>query len=65
MVPILDSSSEHRAKNVMNQVFVKGIRVHRQSRYFISRKTPLLLHTCATRSELPSYMSTMIYMDYQ
>ena len=42
--------------------FVKGIWLHRQTRYirfFFSRNSHVLLHTCATFSELPSYISTM------
>ena len=52
-----------------NQVFrfIKGIRLHRQSRQirFFSRKRPALLYTCATCSELPSYISTMVRMGFQ
>ena len=47
----------------LNQVFrfVKGIWLHRNSRIiFFSRKRPILLHMCATCSELPSYISTMV-----
>ena len=41
--------------------FVEGISVHRKSRKIrvFSWKCPILHHTCATCSELPSYMSTM------
>ena len=46
----------------VNQVFrfVKGIWLHRQSRQirFFSRKRTILLHTCATCSELPSCIIT-------
>ena len=46
----------------VNRVFrlVEGIWLHRmgrQIRFFWER--PILLHTCATCSELPSYISTM------
>ena len=37
--------------------FVEGIWLHRKSRkiLFFFRKRPILLHTCAACSELPSY----------
>lgn len=40
--------------------FAAGIWLHRESRQirFFFRKRPILLHMCATRSELPSYLST-------
>ena len=43
----------------VNQVFrfVEGIWSHRKSRH----KRPILLHTCATWSEPPSYISTIFY----
>ena len=31
---------------------------------FFSRKRPILLHTCVTCSELPSYISTMSTMHF-
>ena len=42
--------------------FVKGIWLHQKSLQIriISRKRPILHHTCATCSELPSYINTMI-----
>ena len=46
----------------VNMVFrFRGIRLHRQSRQIRkkNRITPLLLHTSATCSELPYYISTM------
>jgi len=48
-----------------NQVlrFVEGVWLHRKNRliiFFFSRKRPILLHTCATCSELPSNMNTMV-----
>ena len=47
----------------VNQVFrfVEGIWLHRKSCQvsFNFRKRPILLYTCATCSELPSYISTM------
>ena len=58
---IYDGSSEHGAN--VNQVFrfVKGTWLHRKSRQIriLFRKRPILLHTCATCSELPSYKITM------
>ena len=40
--------------------FVEGIWLHRKSRQIrFFRKRPILLHTCARCSELPSYISTM------
>ena len=41
--------------------FVEGIWLHRKSRHirFFFRKRPILLHTCATCSELTSYIRTM------
>ena len=49
----------------INQLFrfVDGIRSHRKSRHFF-RKRLILLHTCATCSELPSYISTMGKLGY-
>ena len=48
----------------VNQIFkfVEGIWLHKKSRQirFFSRKIPILLHTCATCSEVPSYKSTMV-----
>ena len=41
--------------------FVKSIRLHQESRQ--NRKRPILHHTCATCSDLPSYISTMIQGD--
>ena len=50
---------------VVNQKFrfVEGIWLHRQSRQvpFIFRKLPILHHMCETCTELPSYISTMMY----
>ena len=47
----------------VNQVFrfVEGILLHRKSRQIrnFCRKRPIFLHTCATCSELPSYISAM------
>ena len=46
----------------VNQVFrfVEGIWLHRKIRKSISfLKSPILLHICATCSELPVYTSTM------
>ena len=46
----------------VNQVFrfVKGIWLHRKScQIRFIWKRPILLHTCATSSEVPSYISTM------
>ena len=42
--------------------FVKGIWLHRKIRYIRKKnqKRPILHHTCATYSELPSYISTML-----
>ena len=49
---------------VVNQEFrfVEGIWLHRQSRQvpFIFRKLPILHHICATCSELPSYINTIV-----
>ena len=40
--------------------FFEGIWLHRKSRQIrFFRKRPILHHTCATCSELPSYISTM------
>ena len=38
--------------------FVEGIWLHRKSRQI--RKRPILPHMCATCSELPSYISTIL-----
>ena len=45
--------------------FVEDIRLHRNSRQIqrTFRKRPILHHTCATYSELPSYISTMVKVD--
>ena len=48
----------------VNQVFrfVEGILLHRKSSQiliFFSLKRPILRHMCATRSQLPYYISTM------
>ena len=48
----------------INQVFlfVEGIWLHQKSsliRFFFARKRPISLYMCATRSELPSCISTM------
>ena len=43
--------------------FVEGMWLHRKSRqirHFLSKNPPILHHTCATCSELPSCMRTMI-----
>ena len=42
--------------------FVEGIWLNRKSRQIrnIFRKRAILRHTCTTRSDLPSYISTMI-----
>ena len=40
--------------------FVEGIWLHRKDRQIrFFRKRPILLHMCATCSELPSYLNTM------
>ena len=63
-VLILDGGSEHGAhiwgKSGISR-FVKGILLQRQSQqiHFFSQKIPILLHTCATCSELPSYICIM------
>ena len=42
--------------------FVEGIWLHRKSRQIQdeNRKRPILHHTCAICSELPSYICTMV-----
>ena len=64
MVLILDGSSEHGAHKIWSKSgirFVEGIWFHRQSHQirFLFRKSLILLHTCATCSELPCYIITM------
>ena len=52
----------------VNEVrFVKGFRLHRQSRQIRNyyRKIPILVHTWVTCSELPSNISTMHYLHSQ
>ena len=53
----------HRVNQVFR--FVEGIWLHRKSReiQFFLRKRLILLHTCTTCSELPSYISTMDQTD--
>ena len=54
----------------VNQVcrFVESICLHRQSRqirFFLSRKSPILIDTRATGSRLPSYISTIPSIGFQ
>ena len=70
MVPISDGSSEHGA-HIRSQsgisIFFEGIWIPRKSRYILpfSEKTFLrILLTCATRTELPFYISTMYAAAY-
>ena len=58
MVLTLAGSSKHGA-HVVYQVFrfLKGIWLNLRNR--VNQKRPILHHTCATCSKLPSYISTM------
>ena len=65
MVLILDGSSEHDAHlwrklgiSICLRHLVTSIELSNPS--FFSQKTPILLNTCATCSELPTYIRTVV-----